>query len=349
MAAEHLRRQAAWCYRLGSPLYGRLLEEATRDCEAGGATWQILEGYEGGSRSSALALRFLGAVHRVVLEGLVPYLQRHYASAGGAVCGEEEAWEDFRRALVSNRERIRDLVCRPVQTNEVGRCAALLGGFLMVAEMMELPLRLFEIGASAGLNLRWDCYRYEGLGMGWGDASSPVRFEDIFEGAPPTLDGQVSIVERAGCDTNPIDPCSEEGRLTLMSYVWPDQRERVVRLAGALEVAGRVPAPVERADAASWIAKKLTSPCLGVTTVVFHSIVMQYLGHKGAREVTDLIEAAGRRATASAPFAWLRLEPRKGADGEWQYGVDLTTWPGGEARLLAFTSPHGPPVRWLAD
>jgi hypothetical protein len=38
----------------------------------------------------------------------------------------------------------------------------LIGGFLRVAAMTRRPLRLLEVGSSAGLNLRWDHYRYEG-------------------------------------------------------------------------------------------------------------------------------------------------------------------------------------------
>ena len=43
-----------------------------------------------------------------------------------------------------------------VQTNDVERCRALLPGFLEVARHTGLSLQLLEIGASAGLNLRWD-------------------------------------------------------------------------------------------------------------------------------------------------------------------------------------------------
>src|SRR5438034_5449361 len=112
------------------------------------------------ARASALALRFMGAVHRLVLEGRAPALARHYPSAGGEA-GLEGAWAAFRDTLEQHRDTLRALVTSPVQTNEVGRSAALLGGFLLVARETGLPLRLLELGASAGLNLRWDHYRSE--------------------------------------------------------------------------------------------------------------------------------------------------------------------------------------------
>jgi hypothetical protein len=120
----------------------------------------------------------------------------------------------------------------PVQTNERARCAGLLGGFLEIARRSGLPLRLLEVGASAGLNLRFDSYRDER----WGPADSGV-VRSRLSGRPP-LDGSVRVVARAGCDARPVDPCSEEGRLTLTAYVWADQQERLERLRAALTVAG---------------------------------------------------------------------------------------------------------------
>lgn len=343
--AEVLRRQAVWCRRLGSPLYGALLERAADDCAAGGPTWDVLAGHEGDPEASALALRFLGAVHRLVLAGDAPALARHYPSAGGARIGDP--WPDFAAALRDHRTRLRELVTLPVQTNEVGRSATLLGGFLTVARATGLPLRLLEIGSSAGLNLRWDHYRYEQDGCAFGPPGAPVRFLNPFDGSPPPLAGAVTVAERAGCDAAPIDAASAAGRLTLCAYVWPDQSERAARLAGALAVAARVPALVERADAGDWLARKLREPTPGVATVVFHSIVLQYLGRAGSGRVRDVIVGAGARATADAPLAWLRLEPARAADGNMEFRLDLALWPPDRETTLAVSSPHGPPVRWL--
>src|SRR6185436_3701388 len=115
------------------------------------------------------------------------------------------AWPALRAALAAHAPELRALVDRPVQTNEVGRSAVLLGGFLLLARAHGLPLRLLEIGASAGLNLRWDHYRYEGAGVAWGDAASPVRLTDVFE-VPPPLAVTAEVNTRAGCDASPVDP-----------------------------------------------------------------------------------------------------------------------------------------------
>ena len=121
----------------------------------------------------------------------------------------------------------------------MARCTGLIGGFLVVAGETRLPLTVLEVGASAGLNLRFDRYRYASGGAGWGDVRSPVRFEDVFDGAAPPFDAPLSVTERRGCDASPLDPRSDEDRLTLMSYVWPDQTERFELLRAALEIAAR--------------------------------------------------------------------------------------------------------------
>lgn len=239
-------------------------------------------------------------------------------------------------------DALRDLVDRGVQTNEIGRCASLVGGFLLVAQQTRLPLRILEVGAAAGLNLRWDSYLYEARGRTWGDPESLVRLCS-FDGDVPALDARAKVVERRGCDLAPVDPTSEQGRLTLLSYVWPDQLARVRLLRLALEVAEGLPVPVDEEDAVSWLERQLGAESKGIATIVFHSIVMQYLTSDDKTQARTLIEEAGARASSDAPFAWLRMEP----DGD-EAEVRLTVWPPGTDRLVARSDFHGQAVRWLA-
>ena len=251
----YLRLQGDYCGRLGSPMYEVLLGRAAEDAEAGGPIATVLDGYPHEPIASAMALRLMGAVHRLVLEGRVPTLAAHYPSAGGD--GDaDRAWPAFRAFVAAETAELRRRLEQGVQTNEVGRSAALICGFLEVARATGLGLRCLEIGASAGLNLRWDHFRYEASGATWGDASSPVVLRDYPAQAPP-FDVAARVVERAGCDPHPLDPTSDDGRLTLMSYVWPDQAERLALLRAACEVARRVPAHVERASAPDWLAERL--------------------------------------------------------------------------------------------
>jgi hypothetical protein len=340
--ASRMHEQAGWCERLGSSLYARLLEHVGDDVLAGGPSADVLAGHGGDPLASALALRLMGAVHRLVLEGRAPALARFYPSAGGDAAASD-AWPAFVAVLREQRDVVCDLLARGVQTNEVGRSAALLGGFLRTARETGMPLALVELGASAGLNLRWDRFRYDAQGWAWGDASSPVRLACDFTGRLPPRDVVVCVVARDGCDARPIDATSDEGALTLQSYLWADQRDRLTLLRAAIEMARRTPANVVAGDAAAWIAPRLAAREPGTATVVYHSIFWQYMSHDGRAAVKAAIDEAGASAPADRPLAWLRLEP---AGREGPYEIRLTTWPGGRECCLGEGSPHGRQVHW---
>jgi hypothetical protein len=336
--AAQLQWQADACRMIGSKLYAGLLERAVTDVEGLGPTWEILHGHEDDPRFSVLGLRLLGGVNRLVLTGREPALARAYS--GGGVT---QAWELLRDALQRNASELRSSLDRPVQTNEVLRCAALIFGFLGVAAETGLPLRLLEAGASAGLNLRWDRYRYEADGFEWGQGGSPVRLEFELEGGqPPAFPPKVEIVSRRGCDTTPIDATTADGQLTLRTYVWPDQVERVERMEAALAIAAETPVELDREPAAAWARRMLAEPAPGQATVIYHSIVSQYLTDGERAALFAAIREAGERATHDAPLAWLRMEP---ADD--RASLDLTLWPGGEDRHLARVGYHGNPVALL--
>lgn len=341
--ARRMSRQARACANLGSPLYAMLLERVAADVARGGPAWEVLEGHDLPA-GSAPALRLMGAVHRIVLEGRAPDLARHYATApgGSAPADPDEASPAFARVLEADRERLRRLMADPVQTNEVGRSAALLGGFLQVARDTGLPLRVLEIGASAGLNLRFDRFAYEMDGAVLGDPRSRVRFTQFVASGRPPIEAPLRVADRRGCDVRPIDPATEEGRLTLLSYVWPDQTARVELLRAAIEVARRTPAAVDAQSAPGWLEDRLRYRGDGAAVVVFHSIVRQYLAPADAAAIDEVVAAAGSRATPTAPLARLELEPA-GDLAE----LRLTLWPGGGERLLARAGYHGRPVHWL--
>jgi hypothetical protein len=341
IVARRLLKQAEWCKGLSSPLYSTLLRQAAEDVRAGGVCSAVLHDHHDDPPDSALALRFLGAIHRLVLQKKAPQLAACYPSAGGdSEC--DELWPAFRAVVRQHTAILRELVRRPVQTNEVGRCAALLGGFLEVVRRTGLPLRLLEVGAAGGLILRWDQYRYEAGDEGWGDPCSPVRICGALSDVHPPFDVPVKIAERRGCDTSPIDPCTEEGQLTLQSYVWPDQVERFRQLAAAIELARRVPAQVDQANAADWVETVLAEGISGKATVAYHSIVWQYLSDVDRSRFKRVMAVAGQAATHDNPLAWLRFEPGAGVAE-----VRLQLWPGGEDQLLARSGFHGRSVQWL--
>jgi hypothetical protein len=333
--ATAVREQASWCERLGSPLYHALFTRIAEDVESGGVCWQVLAPHAGDPKRSLLPLRFLGGLHRLVLQGQLPKLAQYYPSAGGTA-DPERAFAVLLEELEQHREMLQASLPPSVQTNEVTRCCALLPGFLEIGRSTGLPLRLLEIGCSAGLNLRWDRYRYETARGPWGPVNSPVVFDNPFIGEPPPLEVSVQIEGRLGCDLNPLDPATSDGRLTLLSFVWPDQTARFRQLSNAIEVARSVPAEVQRAAAIDWLDMHLRHAPPGVTTVVFHSIVLLYWSSHDRERLGHLMAKAGERATSQSPLAWLSMEP-----GENQADVHLTLWPGGERKLIATAGYHG--------
>jgi hypothetical protein len=213
--------------------------------------------------------------------------------------------------------------------------------------MFDKPLRLLELGASAGLNLCWDHYRYEwGNGNSWGDASSAVRLTNVFRNQPPRFPATVTIAERIGCDKQPIDASTPAGLLTLLSYTWADQNDRIARLISACATASKVAFSLDEASAGVWLEEQLSQPHAGTVTVIFHSVVWQYLSHEEQSHVKTLIDEAGHRATNEAPVAWLRMEPEKGA-GAGKPEVRLKVYPGPGEVVLATSSYHSPAVLWL--
>lgn len=85
----------------------------------------------------------------------------------------------------------------------------------------------------------------------------------------------------------------------------------------------------------------------GTTTVVFHSIMWQYLPRAEKKAVAATITGLGERATPEAPVAWLTFEPHK-PDPATGAALGVTLWPGGDRRTLARCGYHGDPVAWHA-
>ena len=339
--ADKVRIQAGWCRIVGSPLYESLLESVADDIASGGPAWDIMQDLAGAKLRSAPALKLMGAVHRLVLDGSIPELEPFYPSVGG-YADADATWPIFRNSLVRHGDAIRPLLSRPVQTNEVGRAASLVGGFLTVAKETGLPLRTLEVGASGALLSRWDRYRYEARGLKWGDPQSPLNLCSFNSDLPLPFEIKVKVVDRAACDQAPVDVTTEEGQLTLTSFIWADQVHRVRLMRVACEIARTVPVTVEEATAVDWVSAQLAETPKGAATVVFHSIVMQYLSDADRSRFESTIRTAGARATKDAPLAWLRMEP-----GEEEAHVHLTLWPEGKEKLVATTGYHGHDVRWL--
>ena len=151
---ESFRLQAHFSGEFGSPFYGELLRRCADDIEQGGPVARLLDGWEGAPIPDALPMRLCGAVHRLVLDGEVPALATHYATVGGSARWPA-AWESFCEVLATRAAAIRPELDRQVQTNEVRRSAAMLGGFLAVAAASESADRLTSFQDSPAAAASW--------------------------------------------------------------------------------------------------------------------------------------------------------------------------------------------------
>ncbi|SOD62753.1 hypothetical protein SAMN06297387_107127 [Streptomyces zhaozhouensis] len=353
MPREHVarvfRQQAGSCGRQGSPLYAALLERIARDIEQDGPSVDAVAGYEDAAVDDVLPLRLLGGAHALALTGRAPELAAHLPSAGGTFdpARPDAAWPALRAALSEERYWLRDWLARPPQTNEVGRSHLLIAALLHTVPTPQTPVRLFELGSSGGLNLRAEQFRYEADGFSWGPPDSAVRLTDTWAPEVPAWlragaerHQALRIVERRGCDPSPIDPLSAEGSLTLRAYVWPDQRARMERLEGALRIAAKVPATVQGSGAAEFLSTLDVEP--GTWTVVWHSVMRQYVPLEEWAAVESELARLAASATPDAGFAHVAFEPGRHDGGE-DFWLSVRVGTGPE-RLLASAHPHGLPA-----
>ena len=344
---ENLRLQGAGAAHLGSPFSAALLAKAAADIEAGGIVGRAFARWNGlGLRAlfdQAVALRWLAALHEIVLAEPDGALAATYPR-DGAPGDPDRAWPLILAALQARAERIAAFMSHEPQTNEVRRCAVLLPGFLDIAARLPLPMRLLELGASAGLNQLWDqrLYHLSGAGDG-GPEDSAVVIDADWRGPPPPLTARARVASRAACDRAPVDITDPLARRRLKSYVWADQFDRVARLDAAIAQSLAAGIKVERADAVDWTHRH-AAPQPGLATVVFHSVFFQYMPPASQSGLIEALAGFGAEATPDAPLAWLRMEPARDSPAVME--LRLTLWPGGEERLLATAHPHGAWVEW---
>jgi hypothetical protein len=339
--ARRFHRHAEWIVQAGrSPLCAALLVGAAADIEAGGTVAALFDGVDA-PPGAVPQLRLLAALHELVLAGEAPALAEFYPSASGTRA-PDSVWSVAAAAIEQHFEWVRGRVGLTVQTNEPGRSAVMFAALLWLTDRYAMPIRLLEFGASAGLNLLVDRYCYVVDGRELGDPMSPVRFEEPWAPGPPidveAAASALRVVERAGCDVAPLDPSRHEHQLRLLSYIWPDELERIRRARIALEIAARSPVRVAERSASPWLAEHLSRQRPDCLTVVWHSIVRQYVPAQEWGAIESVL------AASPEPTVVLSMEPSRADPGR----VELTARRDRdrEPELLAWCGHHGPPVLW---
>ncbi|HQU68025.1 MAG TPA: DUF2332 family protein [Albidovulum sp.] len=331
--------QAQSCAALGSPFTARLLTLLAERGLPEGPVLDRITGWPGDitSRGASLALRVVGALHGLVLEGRAPGLAAAYPPAEG-----EGLYERACEAILGEAGWINTRLDLPPQTNEVGRSAVPIAAAHWLAAVTGLPMRLSELGASAGLNLNFDHYALAGPGWQRGATDPAITLRPDWTGDAPPRAG-LQVTERAGADLLPLNPVRDQ--LRLLSYVWPDQAERLTRMQLALDLAARRGTIVDQVDAAEFLARRLTPSPDGTLHLVYHTIAWQYFPPATQAQGLAGLEAAGARATRTRPLARLGMEAD---DVTGSAAVTATLWPGGRNYSLGRADFHGRWIDWQA-
>ncbi len=247
----------------------------------------------------------------------------HGAPAPGPYAG-------LRRLLLERESEVRATVMtRATQTNEVGRLATLAP----VLALVEGPLALIEVGASAGLCLFPDRYDYSWPPLGALRGSGGPLLTAEATGPLPVPARHPEVAWRGGVDLNPLDVRDPDAMAWLENLVWPEQDERRARLRAAVEVARREPPSLREGDLFDHLPGLLDEAAPHGTPVVFHSAVIAYLEEPARRRFHDADDrprgrralpvdqqrgpprAAGRHGRRRRPVGPLRHRPRRHAGG----------------------------------
>ena len=260
--SDHFRGFATVAERDGGTTYPAICRGVADDVV-------VLSLLDGAPLPQRRPLLLLAAVHYLLLAGADHPLAAYYdtvaevrgtAADPGPAADVTAAFTDFCRAHRAELERL--IATRTTQTNEVGRCTALMPGLCHIASLYrwEVPLSLLDLGTSAGLNLLFDDYGYT-YRAAVGDATltagptgSGVDLEcsarDDLSELPelrfPTM------AERVGLDLSPVDPFSDDAALWLLACQWPDNPARFGRLRAALANVRAAARPARGSSAATW-------------------------------------------------------------------------------------------------
>jgi hypothetical protein len=290
----------------------------------------------------ALPLRLLAGLHALVRSGRAPLLAEAFPPHDPS---PDELWRAIQSALQTEPDYIADYLRLPVLNNELGRATAVLGACLLVSRQTGgLPFSLFELGASAGLNLLFDQYFFDLGDTGWGDAGSPVKIPTSWEDGPELR--EVVVADRRGCDISPIDIHNAADRERLLAYAKPDDIEGIERRKAAMNSARHVNLTVDRADAVDWIEHEMAAPpATDRVRLVFNTVFWHYLDARAKGRIIDIMGAAGSRATTRSPLAWFRMEVT-GQHETLPCRLQLTIWPPGRTTVCGRADFQGTQFKW---
>lgn len=322
MSPDELRQFAQ--HAAGSPLYVHLVEVIASDDEL----MRVVNEMRHGPQPNVL---FAG-VQYLLMNEPDEDLARYYPNLNEEPAPIADVDNPFREFVLRRRTELIEIGrTRYTQTNETGRCSALLPA---IWETGCARFHLVDLGTSAGLNLLIDRYHYRWDGIGWGP-SSPVTLECDLRGRPPSP-GPIEVLSRTGLDLNPVDPSDPDARSWLEALIWPEQEERRRRLRAAFELYQQAKVDLVPGDAAETLGRALRGLPGVDPIVVMHSFSLNQLTRDQQTAVEDTLVAVRE----SRPVWRASLELLDWGDE----APELTIDDGSGPRVIGRAQPHG---EWL--
>jgi hypothetical protein len=341
--ADAFHNQVLYCEANGAPVTARVVA-AVAGClaDVGDSAFLVkARDWAGPPLADALPLRCAGGLHALRLGGGEAALDAIYR--GEAVPNTDGDVAVVRDVIARREADLLPWLNGPPQTNEAGRSSNFIAALLWLAEQGLGPrFELLEIGSSAGINLMLGRYFYDLGGVQVGPAGAAMRFVPEWRGPPPP-NRRIEIVSARGCDVAPVDLTDSVQALRLKAYIWPEHTVRFERMAAAIAEAGRGKPEITALNAADFVEAELAKPqAAGTTRVLMHSIVWQYVPRDQQARVSAAMAAAGERASAERPLAWIALEANRTVH---HHELTAQFWPGGVQRVqLGTAHAHG---AWL--
>lgn len=335
-----------------APLYAALSAGITRDPALYRALLRA-------PPTQRLPVLLFAAVHDLLLDDPSVELARWYPNltVDHRSPADRALMPTFTGFVEANRAAIERLVAtRTTQTNEVGRCALLVPALGLLGPEIG-PIGLLDVGASGGLNLLLDRYRYhyrcdDGQVTDVGGRSRVVITTAV-TGMLPVPSHLPVITRRCGLDRHPIDVTDHREAKWLEACVWPDQIDRFERLVAAIDIVRQDPPELLTGDAVTELAPAIERVSDSAHPVVVNSWVLNYLSP--AERVAYLAELDSIGAErylswiyAEAPVLIPELPTGPDPADPHRTVLSMARWRNGERTVehLATCHPHGFWIHW---
>ena len=218
--------------------------------------------------------------------------------------------------------------------------------FAWVSQHTGTPLALIEIGASAGLNLTFDRYRYDyGNGVVGGPAGSKLLLStELRSGALPTIDPLPEVAWRRGIDLHPVDLTDSNSVRLARALLWPEQFDRIDRFEQAVEIVRSEPPELIEGNALDLLPEIARSAPDDTALVVLHSFVLYQFSAEARERLTAAFAEIAR--TRDVHRIGMEMLP---ADRE-PPRIEYTRYSEGgtEERTLGRANHHGAWLEWSA-